>query len=90
MPTLGFGDDLCQPSRSEQSITRAGSLDKAAVLAAVKTAPFQTVMGELDLTNNVNPKFWTVGQWQGGVFYGVAANGFDDVKAPIVKSGWGE
>jgi branched-chain amino acid transport system substrate-binding protein len=74
----------------EQAITRAGSLDKAAVLAAIKTAPFQTVMGELDLTNNVNPKFWTVGQWQGGVFYGVAANGFDDVKAPIVKSGWGE
>jgi branched-chain amino acid transport system substrate-binding protein len=74
----------------EQAITRAGSLDKAAVLAAIKTAPFQTVMGELDLTNNVNPKFWTVGQWQGGVFYGVAADGFDDVKAPIVKSGWGE
>ena len=73
----------------EQAITRAGTLDKAAVLAAIKTAPFQTVMGELDLTNNVNPKFWTVGQWQGGVFYGVAANGFDDVKAPIAKSGWG-
>jgi branched-chain amino acid transport system substrate-binding protein len=74
----------------EQAITRAGSLDKAAVLAAIKTAPFNTVMGELDLTNNVNPKFWTVGQWQGGVFYGVAADGFEDVKAPIVKSGWGE
>lgn len=74
----------------EQAITRAGTLDRAAVLAAIKTAPFQTVMGELDLTNNVNPKFWTVGQWQGGVFYGVAADGFDDVKAPIAKSGWGE
>jgi branched-chain amino acid transport system substrate-binding protein len=74
----------------EQAITRAGTLDKAAVLAAIKQGPFQTVMGELDLTNNVNPKFWTVGQWQGGVFYGVAADGFDDVKAPVVKSGWGE
>jgi branched-chain amino acid transport system substrate-binding protein len=74
----------------EQAITRAGSLDKAAVLAQIKGGKFQTIMGELDLSSNVNPKFWTVGQWQGGVFYGVAADGFDDVKAPIAKSGWGE
>ncbi len=45
-------------------------------------------MGDMDLSTNVNRKFWTVGQWQGGVYYGVAADGFTDVKAPIVKNGW--
>lgn len=74
----------------EQAITRAGTLDKAAVLAEIKKAPFDTIMGSMDLSSNVNPKFWTVGQWQGGVFYGVAADGFDDVKAPIAKTGWGD
>jgi branched-chain amino acid transport system substrate-binding protein len=72
----------------EQAITRAGSLDKAAVLAEIKKAPFDTIMGQMDLSSNVNPKFWTVGQWQGGVYYGVAADGFDDVKEPIAKKGW--
>jgi branched-chain amino acid transport system substrate-binding protein len=73
-----------------QAITAAGSLDKAAVIDKLKTMDFDTVMGQLNLGGNVNPKFWTVGQWQDGVFYGVAAEGFDDVKEPIVKSGWGE
>jgi len=74
----------------EQAITATGSLDKAAVIENLKTMTFDTVMGEMNLAGNVNPKFWTVGQWQDGVFYGVAADGFDDVKEPIVKSGWGE
>jgi len=72
----------------EQAITRAGSLDKAAVLAEIKKAPFDTILGAMDLSSNVNPKFWTVGQWQGGVYYGVAARGFDDIKEPIAKKGW--
>jgi branched-chain amino acid transport system substrate-binding protein len=73
----------------EQAITAAGSLDKAAVIDKLKTMTFATVMGELNLAGNVNPKFWTVGQWQDGVFYGVAAEGFEDVREPVVKSGWG-
>jgi branched-chain amino acid transport system substrate-binding protein len=73
----------------EQAITAAGSLDKAAVIEKLKTMTFDTVMGAMNLAGNVNPKFWTVGQWQDGVFYGVAADGFDDVREPIVKSGWG-
>jgi branched-chain amino acid transport system substrate-binding protein len=72
----------------EQAITAAGSLDKAAVIEKLKTMTFNTVMGEMNLAGNVNKKFWTVGQWQGGVYYGVAADGFDDVKEPIVKAGW--
>jgi branched-chain amino acid transport system substrate-binding protein len=72
----------------EQAITAAGTLDKAAVIDKLKTMTFNTVMGEMNLEGNVNKKFWTVGQWQGGVYYGVAADGFEDVKEPIVKTGW--
>jgi branched-chain amino acid transport system substrate-binding protein len=72
----------------EQAITAAGSLDKAAVIDKLKTMTFKTVMGDMSLAGNVNQKFWTVGQWQGGKYYGVAADGFEDVKAPIVKNGW--
>jgi len=46
-------------------------------------------MGDMSLAGNVNQKFWTVGQWQGGKYYGVAAEGFEDVKAPVAKEGWG-
>jgi branched-chain amino acid transport system substrate-binding protein len=73
----------------EQAITAAGSLDKAAVIEKLKTTTFQTVMGQMSLEGNVNQKFWTVGQWQGGVYYGVAAEGFEDVKEPVAKTGWG-
>lgn len=73
----------------EQAITAAGSLDKAAVIENLKTMTFSTVMGEMSLAGNVNQKFWTVGQWQNGVFQGVGAEGFDDVKEPIAKAGWG-
>jgi branched-chain amino acid transport system substrate-binding protein len=72
----------------EQAITAAGSTDKAAVIDKLKTMTFKTVMGDMSLAGNVNQKFWSVGQWQGGKYYGVAAEGFDDVKAPIVKNGW--
>jgi branched-chain amino acid transport system substrate-binding protein len=72
----------------EQAITAAGSLDKAAVIDKLKTMTFKTVMGDMSLAGNVNQKFWTVGQWQGGKYYGVAADGFEDVRAPIAKNGW--
>lgn len=73
----------------EQAITAAGSTDKAAVIDKLKTTTFKTVMGEMSLAGNVNQKFWTVGQWQGGKYYGVAAEGFEDVKTPVAKEGWG-
>lgn len=72
----------------EQAITSAGSLDRAAVIDHLKKDTFKTVMGDMSLPGNVNPKFWTVGQWQGGKYYGVAAEGFEDVKPVVVKTGW--
>ncbi|MCC6948448.1 MAG: amino acid ABC transporter substrate-binding protein [Bradyrhizobiaceae bacterium] len=72
----------------EQAIERAGTTDRAAVIAAIRKTPAKTVIGEIDLSTNVNSKNWTVGQWQDGAFHGVAAKGFDGAKAPIRKPAW--
>jgi branched-chain amino acid transport system substrate-binding protein len=72
----------------EQAIEAAGTKDRAAVIEAIKSGSFDTVMGEISFENNVNRTLWTVGQWQDGVFYGVAANGLEGAKAPVKKEGW--
>ena len=73
----------------EQAITAAGSLDKAAVIDDDQEQHVQDHHGRAgNSTNNINNKFWTVGQWQDGVFQGVASTGVDGEKAPIVKAGW--
>ncbi|MCB1340681.1 MAG: amino acid ABC transporter substrate-binding protein [Pseudooceanicola sp.] len=73
----------------EQAIEGAGTIDKAAVAEYIKSHDFDTVIGKIawDEHNN-NPAYWTVGQWQGGVFRGVASTGRDGAVKPIVKDGW--
>lgn len=72
----------------EQAIKAAGSLDKAAVIDKVKSGSFDTVMGKWTFEGNVIRKFWTVGQWQKGVFHGVASTGTGGETAVITKQGW--
>ena len=72
----------------QQAIERAGTLDKAKVTAEIPNASFDTIMGKMTFDGNVNRKFWTVGQWQDGVFHGVASTGLDGAKAPVAKAGW--
>lgn len=72
----------------EQAITAAGSLDKQAVIDAIHNGTFDTIMGEWNFTDGVIEQYWTVGQWQGGVFKGVGSTGKDGEADPIVKSGW--
>jgi branched-chain amino acid transport system substrate-binding protein len=72
----------------EQAIEAAGTKDRAAVVEAIRTGTFDTVMGTISFTDNVNRSIWTVGQWEGGVFYGVAANGLDGARPPVAKAGW--
>ena len=72
----------------EQAVERAGTLDRAAVIEELKKGDFDTVMGPMTFDNNVNRKFWTVGQWRDGVFHGVASTGMDGEKAPVAKQGW--
>ena len=72
----------------EQSIEAVG-LDNAKIIDHIKANSFETVIGTLDFDeNNNNPSFWTVGQWQGGVFKGVESTGREGAVDPVKKAGW--
>ncbi len=72
----------------EQAIEAVGAPDRAAVTEHIKKATFKTVMGDWKFNNQVIEQFWTVGQWQGGKFVGVASTGKAGEKAPILKPAW--
>ena len=71
-----------------QAIEKAGTLDKAAVVEAIRNGTFDTVIGPVSMPNNVNEKVWTVGQWNNGVFEAVAADGLDVAAEPVKKPAW--
>lgn len=73
----------------ESSIEATGTLDMAIVTQHIKDNAFETVMGTIDFDEfNNNKEYWTVGQWQGGEFKGIASTGRDGAVAPMLKSGW--
>lgn len=72
----------------EQAIEAVGAPDRAAVTAHIKSGSFKTVMGDWKFKNQVIENFWTVGQWQGGKFNGVASTGKPGEKPVQLKTGW--
>ena len=66
----------------------AGMKDRKAVTAYLKKGTFKTVMGTWKFNNQVIDQFWTVGQWQNGVFYGVTSTGASGAKPVVAKTGW--
>ncbi|MEQ9037566.1 MAG: amino acid ABC transporter substrate-binding protein [Silicimonas sp.] len=73
----------------QQAIEGAGTTDKAAVAEYLANNSFETVIGHVEWDeNNSNAKYWTVGQWQGGVFKGVASTGREGAVAAMPKTGW--
>lgn len=72
----------------EQAIEAVGN-DRKAVTAYLSEATFDTILGPMSFNeNNYNEAFWTVGQWQNGVFQGVASRGRDGAKQVQLKDGW--
>ncbi|WP_235915852.1 amino acid ABC transporter substrate-binding protein [Thalassovita mangrovi] len=72
----------------QQAIEAAG-LDRDAVKEHIRSHSFDTILGDMSFkTHNNNEKYWTVGQWQDGVFHGVASTGRDGAKPVRVKHGW--
>lgn len=72
----------------EQAIGAVG-LDREAVAEHIKASTFDTVLGDMAFNeHNYNPAFWTVGQWQDGVYQGVAETGREGAKKVRVKTGW--
>ncbi len=72
----------------EQAIEGVGTLDKMAVTQYIKDNTFDTIMGDIKFENQFSNKFWTVGQWQDGVFHGVSSVNVDGARPVIEKSGW--
>ena len=72
----------------EQAIEGVGAPDRAAVTAYIKANSFKTVMGNWAFKNQEIENYWTVGQWQGGKFNGVASTGKSGEKPVAIKTGW--
>ena len=72
----------------EQAIEGAATLDKETVTQYIKDNSFETVMGTLSFENQVSNTFWSVGQWQDGVFRGVKGSQVEGAVPVRVKDGW--
>lgn len=71
-----------------QAIERVGSLDRKAVAKELQSGSFDTVIGTVKLKGNVREQPWAVGQWQNGVFRGVAPHDKAGAVEPVAKPGW--
>ena len=72
----------------EQAIEGADTTDRAVVTQYIKDNAFDTVMGTITFEDNFSAKFWSVGQWQDGVFRGVKGTNVDGAVDVRLKDGW--
>jgi len=72
----------------EQAIEGASSADRDVVTQYIKDNSFDTVMGTITFENNNSAKFWSVGQWQDGVFRGVKGVGVEGAVPVRLKETW--
>lgn len=74
----------------EQAIELAGTIDRRAVLEAVRTGSFDTVLGTVRLEDAVFYGNWLVGQWQNGEFVALWPATRQGASRPVVpKPQWG-
>lgn len=72
----------------QQAIEGSGTIDRGTVTQYIKDNTFDTIMGPINFENQISNKFWTVGQWQNGKFYGVKSSNMDGAASPIEKVKW--
>jgi branched-chain amino acid transport system substrate-binding protein len=73
----------------QQAIEKVGKVDRPAVIKELQTGTFDTVIGKVKFENNLPTKYWWVGQWQNGEFYGVAPTSNEGVRPVITpKPAW--
>lgn len=72
----------------QQAIERVGKIDRSAIIAEIKNGTFDTVLGPIKLDNQVLSGIFLVGQWQGGVFQGIAPDLKGAKPAVIPKPAW--
>ena len=72
----------------QQAIERVGKIDREAVIKEINTGTFETIIGKVQLKDNLYKGVWAVGQWQGNDFFGIAPKQ-EGVRPPIVpKPAW--
>ena len=72
----------------EQAIEGVGTLARKAVTQFIKDNEFKTIIGPVKYNSQNSARFWTVGQWQGGKFYGVSSEGRPGAKPVKDKPNW--
>jgi branched-chain amino acid transport system substrate-binding protein len=72
----------------QQAIEKVGKIDREAIIREINTGTFDTIIGKVQLKDNLYKGVWAVGQWQGNDFFGIAPQQ-DGARAPIVpKPAW--
>jgi branched-chain amino acid transport system substrate-binding protein len=73
-----------------QAVERVGKIDRAAIIKELQTGTFDTVLGKIKLVDNMPPKgtFAYIGQWQKGIFTGVAPAGPNTSPMVMPKAPW--
>jgi branched-chain amino acid transport system substrate-binding protein len=73
-----------------QAIEGAGSMDREAIAAQIKSHTYKILLGEFDLRNQLLNRLYTVGQWQDGFFHAVGGVGYPDSDYVAVrpKTSW--
>jgi len=72
----------------QQAIEKVGKIDREAVIKEINTGSFDTIVGKVQLKDNLYKGIWAVGQWQGNDFYGISPKQ-EGARAPIVpKPAW--
>ncbi len=72
----------------EQAIVDVGSFDLPAITKQLKAKTYKTLIGDMDVRTQKLTWLWTVGQWQGDLFHGVAGVGVSGAKPVQLKTGW--
>lgn len=74
----------------EQAVERVGKIDRAAIIKQLQTGTFDTVLGKIKLVDNMPPKgtYAYIGQWQNGLFTGIAPDGANMTPMVIPKPAW--
>jgi branched-chain amino acid transport system substrate-binding protein len=73
----------------ERAIEAVGTIDQAKTVEYIKKNSHDTILGKIKFNqHNSNEKYWTVGQWQKGVFRAVADEKRGDSVPVVPKKGW--
>jgi branched-chain amino acid transport system substrate-binding protein len=73
----------------QQAVERVGKIDRPAIIKDLQTGTFDTVLGSVKLQDNtLKDAFWLIGQWQGGVFTGVAPQRAGAAPVAVPKPAW--